>query len=153
MPQEQIKTLLVNIFTAVIIVGVFVAGYFVFIKKDGVVTGAVTSVSTVARVAEETATIGVEIDSTVRDLKDLSRAVASSTIIFELPEFRNLENFSVTIPTETIGRDNPFVPTIWKLRMKELEESAKKMPTPQLPPSAVETQPALNAGLFGDFSN
>lgn len=126
MQQEQIKTLLVNILTGAIIVGVFVVGYFVFIKKDTTITDSVAEVSSVARIAEETASIGTEIDYTVSDLKDLKSAVASSKVIFDLPAFRNLQNFSVTIPEEPVGRTNPFVPTVWKLKMKASEEAVKK---------------------------
>lgn len=152
MQQEQIKTLLVNIMTGAIVLGVFVAGYVVFIKKDTVITDSVTSV---ARIAERTASIGTEIDSTVRKLKDLSRTVASSTVIFDLPEFQNLENFSVEIPTETIGRDNPFIPTVWKIRMKALEESVNKSAPSQSSQRPAPVSKAASStptkGILGDF--
>lgn len=158
MQQEQIKTLLVNMMTAIVIVGVFVVGYFVFIKKDTAITSSVTSVSSVARIAEETASIGAEIDYTVKDLKDLTRAVASSTVIFDLPEFQKLQDFSVTIQAETIGRDNPFIPTAWKLKMKALEEAIGKSASSQssqqsasvsgTQSNATQTPPSL----LGDFS-
>lgn len=123
MQQEQIKALLVNIFTGAVILGVIVAGYLVFVKKD---TTIINSVTSVAKIAEQTTSIGMEIDATVRDLKDLSDAVAKSKVIFDLPAFQNLENFSVTIPKETVGRINPFVPTAWKLKMKAQEEEANE---------------------------
>lgn len=150
MQQEQIKTLLVNILTGGIILGVFVAGYFVFIKKDTAVTSSVTSV---ARIAEKTASIGTEIDYTVRDLKDLARAVASSTVIFDLPEFQNLENFSIDIPAETVGRDNPFVPTVWKLKMRALEESVNKSTASQssTQSASVSQTTTVPESLLGDF--
>ncbi len=155
MQQEQIKTLLVNITTGVIVIGVFVAGYIVFIKKDTAVTGSVTSV---ARIAERTMSIGTGIDYTVRDLRDLTRAVSSSTVIFDLPEFQNLENFSVEIPTETVGRDNPFVPTVWKIKMRALEEAVGKRVVSQssqqsasVSQTQTATAPQTPAGLLGDF--
>lgn len=158
MQQEQIKSLLVNIMTAVVVIGVLVAGYFVFIKKDTAITSSVTSITSVARIAEETASIGAEIDYTVKDLKDLTRAVASSTVIFDLPEFQKLQDFSVTVPAETVGRDNPFIPTAWKLKMKALEEaigkgvasepSAQSAPVSGTQSNATQTPPSL----LGDFS-
>lgn len=112
-----------NILTAVVVIGVLTAGYFVFINKQTPVANVDTSV---AQIAEETASIGTEIDSTVRDLKDLERAVASSKVIFDLPAFQNLQDFSVAVPTEAVGRTNPFVPTAWKLKMKALEAADAK---------------------------
>lgn len=122
MPREQIKTLLVNIVTAVIALGVLIVGYFVFLKKETPVADSIVSAVTIA---EETASIGAEIDETIRGLGDLERAVASATVIFDLPAFKNLQDFSVTIPTDVVGRQNPFVPTAWKLKMKTLEESPR----------------------------
>lgn len=161
MQQEQIKALLVNIFTGAVIVGVFVAGYFVLVKKD---TEVVTSVASVARIAEQTASIGVEIDATLKDLRELTDAVSRSKVFFDMPEFRNLENFTVTVPREEIGRDNPFVPTVWKTKMKALEEAAGKSTATQASTqsaSASETQPSSAQapatpasaleGLLGDF--
>ena len=118
MSREQIKTLLVNITTAAIAIGVLVVGYFVFLKKE---TPVVDSVPSIAAIVEETASIGAEIDETVSGLGDLERAVAGATIIFDMPAFKNLQNFSVEIPVEATGRPNPFVPTAWKLKMKTLE--------------------------------
>lgn len=118
MSREKIKTLLVNIATAVIAIGLLVVGYFVFLKKDTPIEDAVTPV---AKVAEETTSIAAEIDSTVKALSDLERAVESSTVIFDLPAFKNLQDFSVAIPAEATGRTNPFTPTPWKLKIKTLE--------------------------------
>jgi hypothetical protein len=154
MQQDQIKTLIVNILTVAIVVGAVVVGYFVFTKQAAPVGGDTTSV---AQIAAETASIGAEIDNTVRDLQDLKNAVESSRIVFELPEFKNLENFSVSIPSESIGRVNPFVPTAWKLKMKAVEEAAS---TPAPLQSPVQTAPVIGdqpqagapADLLGDFS-
>lgn len=157
MQQEQIKALLVNIFTGAVIVGVFVAGYFVIFKKD---TDVVTSVASVARIAEQTASIGVEIDATVKDLRELTGAVSRSKVFFDLPAFSNLENFTVAVPKEEVGRDNPFVPTVWKLKMKALEaEAGRSVPTQQgfqsasVPEAQSQTQSGVPvpAYMFGDF--
>ncbi|MFZ2303780.1 MAG: hypothetical protein WAV98_03275 [Minisyncoccia bacterium] len=152
MQQEQIKTLLVNIFTGIVVTGVIVVGYFVFVKKNTVV---IENIASVAVIAEETASIGVEIDATVRDLKDLSRAVASSKVIFDLPAFKNLQNFSIAVPTEAIGRTNPFVPTIWKLKMKTTEEVADKGVISQVGAQSAlvtETQSETSANLIGGIT-
>ncbi|OIP65287.1 MAG: hypothetical protein COV32_02590 [Candidatus Yonathbacteria bacterium CG10_big_fil_rev_8_21_14_0_10_43_136] len=144
MQQEQTKSLIVNIFTGAVIAGVFVAGYFVLFKKD---TEIVTSVQSVARIAEQTAFIGVEIDATVKDLTDLSDAISRSKVFFDMPAFSNLENFSVSIPEEVVGRDNPFVQPEWKVKMKAQEIVVGKSATQQ-----TSTQPApVPDGLLGDF--
>lgn len=114
MQKEQIKTILVNIVIAAVVLGVVVAGYFVFRGKTTAVpgTGAESTVTT----AESTATIGAEIARIVAILKTLNTSVEDSTAIFRLAEFRSLEDFSVKVPTEPVGvREDPFVPTGWKL--------------------------------------
>lgn len=150
MKQEQTKTLLVNIFTGVVVIGVFVAGYIVFIKKDSTESG----VKTVSRIAEQTSTVGAEIDNTMKDLRELSDAVARSNVFFGLPEFTNLENFSVKVPSEKIGRKNPFLPTPWKIKIKDLETtSGDNVPaqTSTQSASVLNAQPEVPAGLLGDF--
>jgi len=124
MQQDKSKTLLVNILTAVVVVGVAGAAYFVFTKTDATVVGTGAPISSVAAVAEETTLIGSQIDYTVRELRDLERAVASSTVIFGLSSFRNLQDFSVAIPSENLGRVNPFVPTPWKIKLNAIKTAA-----------------------------
>lgn len=149
MEHSQTKTVLVNIVTGVVVVGLLAVGYFVFVKKETLDIGQVAATSLIA---DETATIGTEINGTVRDLKNLELAVASSTIIFELPEFKNLEDFSVSIPPESVGRENPFVPTGWKLKLKALEETMVKT-TDSAPPSTVpQAHSATVTSSLGDFS-
>lgn len=137
MDQTQIKTILVNILTGGIITGVIIAGYYVLVKKN---IPKLDGATTVAQIADETALIGNEIDATKKDLKDLDRAVESSTIIFKLPEFMNLENFTAPVPTEEVGRKNPFVLTVWKLKIKAIIDAAPKVATPEppKPPAASE---------------
>lgn len=143
MKQEQTKSLTVNILTAVVVGGVLFVGYFVFLRKEiPTVDSVASSVAEVAKIAEETALIGTEIDFTVRDLGELARAVASSNIIFDLPAFKNLQDFSISIPVETVGRANPFVPTEWKLRMNAIGDSiSSAAPLENISPSQVETTP------------
>ncbi|MBI5077831.1 MAG: hypothetical protein HZB11_00475 [Candidatus Yonathbacteria bacterium] len=128
MKNEQIKSLLINILTVAVPVGVLIVGYFIFVKKD---TATVSSVASIAKIAEETVSIGTQIDYTVKDLGDLERAVADSKIIFDLPAFKNLQDFTVAVPIEAVGRSNPFIPTAWKLKMRAIEETAAKSATSQ----------------------
>lgn len=127
MQKEQTSSLLVNILTGAVVIGVLVVAFIVFTKKDTTVTtdAGVQSVS-IAEVAQETALIGYEIDSTVRDLGELERSVASSKVIFDMPAFKNLQNYTVAVPSEPVGRTNPFVPTAWKVNMKALEAATGK---------------------------
>lgn len=123
MQQEQIKSLFVNILTASVVVGVFITGYFVFVKKTPLTVSEVS----VVKIAEETRFIGTEIDRTVKELEGLDRSLASSLAIFDDPAFRNLEDFTVSIPEEVVGsRTNPFTVTSWKLEAKALEEALGK---------------------------
>ena len=130
MEQTQIKTILVNILTGGIIIGVIIGSYYVLVKKN---TAELGQVNTVAQVANETASIGAEIDEISKDLKDLGRAVESSTIIFELPEFKNLKDFTAAVPKEPVERDNPFLPTVWKLKIKAIIDSTPKVVVPEQP--------------------
>lgn len=125
MQQEQIKKIIVNGLAILVIVGVVVTGYrsFTGSKTENITT---PEVSVVGQVADETRLIGAEIDRTVRELRGLGSALESSVAIFDLPAFTNLQDFSVSISEEPVGRDNPFVPTTWKARMKALEGSKQK---------------------------
>lgn len=118
MKKEQTKSLILNIITGSVVVGLFVTGYFVFVKKEPVVD---TTVASVVDIAQQTTVIVSQIDSTIKELGELESAVESSTAIFEDAAFKNLQDYSVKIPEETIGRDNPFVPTAWKVKLKALE--------------------------------
>lgn len=125
MSQEQIKNLLVNIATGAIVVGIIFAGYLVFKSKQPVVVSDVVNVSPATNAAE-TVVIGTEIARTVRGLQDLKSSVESSATVFNMPAFKNLQDFSVAVMPEAIGRIDPFVPTDWKIRSKALEEALKK---------------------------
>lgn len=164
MEREQTKNILVNILTVAIALGVLIAGYIVFIKKDSAGTSSTPSAPSVAKIAEETAFIGTEIDYTLRDLGDLERAVASSSIIFDLPAFKNLQDFTITVPSEAIGRPNPFIVPDWKIKMRALEEASAKSAgstsgstvvtttTTTTSTSTPGTQSQASAGLLGNFS-
>lgn len=125
MQKEQIKTLLVNLVTVVLVVAVLIVGYSAFVKKEPVVSGVAVSLST-ETVAQTTALIGAKIGDTVTSLKKLHTAVADATTVFDLFAFINLVDFSVDIPRQNAGRENPFVPTEWKLKIKVLEDIMRK---------------------------
>lgn len=126
MQQEQLKTLLVNIITGVVILAVLAAGYFVFVKKEGATTQSDTGAPLVKTDAQTTVLVGLEISRTVKVLEELNQSVIDSKKFFDRPEFNNLKDFSVVVPRGEVGRENPFAPTAWKLKIKALEESASK---------------------------
>lgn len=125
MPLEQTKSLLINIMTGAVIVGVIVAGYFVFRGGQTVTPSSVATPSAVDSAAE-TVAIGAEIARTVSDLQDLKSSVADSIAVFSTPAFKNLQDFSSSIPSQPVGRPNPFIPTDWKLKLKALQDAANK---------------------------
>lgn len=134
MQNEQKKSLTVNIITGALVVGVMVVGYFMFTNQ--VQSPISTNQPTlVGKIASETVLIGSDIESTVKDLENLKRAVEGATIIFSTPAFQNLQDYSVAIPPQPVGRPNPFVLTSWKQKIKELEkapatQSSSKSQTP-----------------------
>ena len=111
MEKEQLKTLLVNVLVIIGVVTAFSVGYFFFANKTTPDLGLQSS----SKAAQSTATIGEEITRTVEVLQALDKSVKNSAAIFHLPAFENLEDFSVEVPHETVWRDNPFLPTQWKL--------------------------------------
>lgn len=123
MQQEQIKKIIINVLAVAVVAGVIITGYSAFTKRS---TLDITPEVSVGQVAEETRFIGAEIDKTVKDLNGLDRALESSVAIFDLPAFRSLQDFSVSVSEEPVGRDNPFVPTLWKAQMKVFNESEQK---------------------------
>lgn len=164
MQNEQTKSLLVNVMTGVVIIGVLAAGYFVFTNQTQT-TGGSSAPTSVSEIASETATIGTQIESTVSDLEDLTRAIASSTIIFSTPAFQNLQDFSVIVPSETVGRDNPFIPTDWKLKMsaptntaglpvqtRNSAASSVNVQAQTKSPTSVQSSATSSSSLLGDFA-
>ena len=105
-----------NIGTGIVILGIIFAGYWFFIKKQG---GAISDAGTVAKVAEQTIVEGTNLARTIKELNDLNKAVLSSIGIFNTQAFRDLQDFSIQVPEEPVGRNNPFVPTIWKAKLNK----------------------------------
>lgn len=168
MQQEQLKTLLVNIVTGVVILSVLVAGYFVFVKKEVATTQSDTGVPLVKTDAQTTVLVGLEISRTVKVLEELKQSVSDSAKFFNRPEFNNLKDFSVVVPKGEVGRENPFAPTAWKLKIKALEEVVSKggakepnrqeasellqiQPRTQVDVETTITQTPTQGDLLGDF--
>ncbi|MHB1118300.1 MAG: hypothetical protein ACYCZ7_02140 [Minisyncoccota bacterium] len=121
------KTLMMNIATGLLVLGVITLAYFMLIKKSPRTTST-TNPGTSALALEVAQTIAVsgDISRTKIELSELKKAVASSIEVFNSREFKSLEDFSVEVSEEPIGRDNPFVPTDWKLKIKTQETAGKK---------------------------
>lgn len=134
MDTQRAKTLVINITTGVVVVAVLVTAYLMFFKKDST---EVTNITEAVETAEETIIIGTQVSRTLQELDELGKAVSESVQIFKTRAFRELENFSTEVPRGEVGRDNPFEPTVWKERNKELESRTPQRPQVQ----AVQTQP------------
>lgn len=110
--------------------GVVVSGYLVFRGKQGAAPSVGVTPSTndisVSGTAEDTITIGAEMAHTVSDIQELKNSIESSVTVFNLPAFKNLRDFSTTIPIEPVGRKNPFLPTDWSLKIKAVQDASSK---------------------------
>lgn len=123
----QVKTLVMNIATGALILGILVIGYFVFVNKK--TDTATPEATTPAMGVAQTVAVSSDIARTKTELSELRKTVADSVKVFSSPEFRSLQDFSVQVPEEPIGRDNPFIPTDWKIKEKALEAAASKKGT------------------------
>lgn len=103
-----------NIEIGVIVLAVLATGYWVFVGKQGAVfnrDGATTNIT------EHTIAEGFDLVHTIKILHDLNNTILASAGIFKTPAFRELRDFSVEIPKEPIGHDNPFAETEWKIKL------------------------------------
>ncbi|MFZ2831569.1 MAG: hypothetical protein WAZ40_00215 [Minisyncoccia bacterium] len=153
MQKEQKKAVLVNILTFVVVAGLLFTGYIVFLKPAETLTDGQQVVS-VAQTAEDAAAIGNQIKNTKRELSDLERAVASSSVVFSKPAFKNLQDFTVIVSSEPVGRDNPFTPALWKIKQTLETAGGKTSPAPVLPGTGganTSTQTSSSASLLGNF--
>lgn len=154
MQKEQIKNLLVNIIVVAVVAGLLIAGYFVLKGETTVSPGGLAEPT-----AESTANIGAEIERTVTILETLAESVKNSAMIFSHPAFKSLENLSAEVPTEVVGRENPFTPTEWRLEnMKKLDEvtgkasvEASRRQTTAQNGSQSETTTNIQDNFLGDF--
>lgn len=58
-----------------------------------------------------------EVTQTFDELKNLNRSIVNSAALLDLPAFDQLQDNSVQVSPEPIGRDNPFAQTDWKTRL------------------------------------
>ena len=114
MQKEQTTTLFKKMIPVFIIVGVIVGGYF-FFSGGQADTPSIILPQDQKSEAQSTANIGTEITHMVTVLKALDKSVKESATIFSLPSFGSLENFSTEVIPETDRRENPFLPTPWKI--------------------------------------
>lgn len=123
MQKEQTKKILMDVVTGIIVVAVLVIGYYVFVKKDTVSQSIIESPTAAA---DQVVLVGSQIASTARSLKDLRSSVEKTAAVFSIPAFASLQDFSVEVLPEPIGRPNPFVPTDWKLKqLAQLNQKSK----------------------------
>lgn len=134
MQKEQIKTLLINTVITVAVIGAIYFAYITFVPKTDT-TGS-TNAQGLVQSSQNTATIGTEIAGIVSVLKDLDRSVNDSTMIFSLPAFKSLVDYSISVQPEPVGRENPFVPTVWKANNLKISS----------PPPAAAVAPAPKVG-------
>ena len=114
MQKEQIKKISGNIITVLIILAVFVVGYFSFVKQDTTAGPSVAAPSS-SETADQVVLANSQVDVTIKSLRDLNNAVEKSMVL-DTPAFTALQDLSVPVTQEPVGgRSDPFVPTAWKL--------------------------------------
>lgn len=104
-----------DITTGVVIIGVLVGAYFAFRTNDVAIPSIVVPST---ETADAVVLVGAQVASTARDLRDLNRAVEKFSDVFATPAFASLQDFTISVDPEAVGRTNPFVPTDWKLIQK-----------------------------------
>ena len=113
--QNKTKKMITDGLTIAVVIGVFIAGYYAFKGADVTESGVVTQKT---EIADQVVQAGVEVDNTIRNLKNLQDSVAASSVVFATPSFMSLQDLSTKISPEKVGRLDPFVPTSWKLAQK-----------------------------------
>jgi hypothetical protein len=122
------KELIINVTIGLLVVVALVFAYFIFVPEgDNKVKQAFTR--TQDATTGEIITVGSEVAGTITELRALQKAVLETTQLFNSNIFANLRDFSVPIPAEAVGRDNPFVPTEWKLKAIAADERARAVRT------------------------
>ncbi len=125
MNQQKTKILVKNIATIAVLIGVLIVAYVMFVNKKDVPLDALSVGAVPAETVATPDVVGARVIRSVRELNDLKSAIASTAAIFSSAVFKGLEDFSIVVPAEPVGRENPFVATEWKLKMKAFEEQAK----------------------------
>lgn len=164
MNSKSSKSIIVNIITVILVLGVLALGYVTFMKGNvttSVGTASQTNLSVLPDSSTNTLTTSLRVAQTAKDLKELSRSVEESSILFNSKKaFQDLVDFSVSIPSEPAGRENPFVKTSWRLNFEELERAAEKKISQQVTvtsvvsttPTPITTTPSSSSSV-PTFSN
>lgn len=123
--NSQTKELATNTTIASLFIFLAILGYFIFLGgEDNKLKQAITRAQDAA--TGEVVKTGAEVANTITELRVLKSAVMETTQLFNSNAFSNLRDFSAPVPHEAIGRENPFVPTEWKLRAIAAEERARR---------------------------
>lgn len=149
----QVKKMVMNIATGVLIFGAIGVGYTVFFKEK-TDTATPETPAPVLGVAQ-TVAVSSDIARTKAELSELKKTVAASINVFSSREFRSLEDFTLQVPEEPIGRDNPFMSTDWKLKIKAEEAAAASKKTASGSGSVVTTvaeTPVVKTSPIGESS-
>ena len=150
MKKQTTQSMMVNIATGVLVLALIGFGYITFVKTPDTQTSGVgtpDATTTLSDTATRALSTSLQVAQTVKDLSNLSQSVESSSVIFNLPAFRSLKDFSVSIASEQIGRDYPFTKTAWRLKFEELERAAEKKASQQTsfasmtPPAPIPSNP------------
>ncbi len=124
MNPQKTKIPVKNIAIGSVLIGVLIITYFVFKKVTQVNTSSDGAV--VVDSVQTADVVEAKVIRTVRELNDLKSAVEINAAVFSSTAFRVLEDFSVVVPTELVGRENPFVITEWRIKIKAFEDAASK---------------------------
>ena len=135
MNSPKPKSIMVNIITGALVLGVIALGYVTFMQGDATAPTETIADSSGSLLLPDSSTntlaTSLRVAQTAKDLKELSNSVEDSSILFNNKAFQGLIDFSVSIPSEPAGRENPFIKTSWRLKFDELEKTAEKKASQQ----------------------
>lgn len=139
MKPTSTKSIMVNIVSGFLVLGVLGLGYITFFQNNSTTTttpsGEVVVVPAMSGL--DTVAASAQVAKTVSDLKNLNSSVEASSKLFTTdPAFKSLKDFSVPIASESIGSEDPFVKTAWRLNFDALEKAAAKKAAAQNSTSA-----------------
>lgn len=115
MIPEKTNSMGINIAITIFVFIVLYLGYNSITDKtsqDGTVSGEPQSAT-----QQMVSASSQEVTQTFDELKNLNRSIVNSAALLDLPAFDQLQDNSVQVSPEPIGRDNPFAQTDWKARL------------------------------------
>lgn len=156
MKPEQTKILL-NVAEGVAGVALLVVIYFAFIKKGD--TAPVDTAPVALTSLQMTEFIGIEISRKISALETLKNSVADSVLLFHRGPFENLDDLSVSvkdISADDLKKENPFVVTDWKIKMKtsgtQTGQGTGNTSSTEPPLVTSKETSSSQINLLGDFS-